>query len=101
MTPVWLLYITSTWVTPPYLGIQILVLSYIRIVIHTGDKKYRIQSSRIEIVTNITIPKITEGIEYYNILELTDDEGSIHLIINIRYTVIVVDPNSPIRNTPH
>ena len=34
-------------------------------------------------------------------LEVTDDEGSTHLLIGIKYTGIVIDPNSPIRNTPH
>ena len=40
-------------------------------------------------------------IEYNTILDVTDDEGAIHLIINMKYTVIVSEPVSPIQNTPH
>ena len=34
-------------------------------------------------------------------LEVNDNEGAIHLLINIKCTVIVVYPVSPIINTPH
>ena len=47
------------------------------------------------------IHKATERIESYKILEVTDDEGAIHLLINIKYTVIAADPVSPIRNIPN
>ena len=47
------------------------------------------------------IHKATERIESYKILEVTDDEGAIHLLINIKYTVIAADPVSPIRNMPN
>ena len=36
-----------------------------------------------EPVTNTTIHKVTESIESCKILEVTDDEGSIHQLINI------------------
>ena len=51
--------------------------------------------------TNITIKKITYRIEYNKILEGTDDEVRIHLLIDIKCAVIVVEPVSPIQNTPH
>ena len=44
---------------------------------------------------------MNENIESNAILEGTDDEVSIHLLINIKYIVIVTDPGSPIRNMPH
>ena len=44
---------------------------------------------------------MTESIESNKILEGTDYEGEIHLLINIKYTVIVVDTVSPIINNPH
>ena len=34
-------------------------------------------------------------------MEGTDDEGEIHLLINLKCTVIVVYHVSPIRNMPH
>ena len=52
-------------------------------------------------VTNITIHKITERIESYTVLEVTDDKGKIHLLINLKCTGIVTEPRSSIRNTPH
>ena len=39
-------------------------------------------------------------IEYYTVFEVTKDEGSVQLLINIRYTVIVAEPDYPIRNIP-
>ena len=42
-----------------------------------------------------------ESIEYNTTLEGNDDEGEVHLLINIKCTVILVEPVSPIRNTPH
>ena len=78
-----------------------LVLYSIHIGLHNGDAKYRIQSIKTETVTNITIPKITERIESYTILEVIDDEGLIHLLVNLKYKVIAADPGSYIRNTPH
>ena len=45
--------------------------------------------------------KMNEKIESNTILEVTDDEGSIQLLINIKYIVIVADTGSPIINTPH
>ena len=44
---------------------------------------------------------MTERLDYNTILEVTDDEREIHLLLNLKYIVIVVDPVSPIRNTPH
>ena len=54
-----------------------------------------------ETVTNITIRKLNESIYSYTVLEVAGDEGAIHLLINIRYTVIVVDAGSPILTTPY
>ena len=34
-------------------------------------------------------------------LEVTDDEGAIHLLIGLKYTMIVADTGSPILNMPH
>ena len=45
--------------------------------------------------------KMNEKIESNTILEVTDDEGSIQLLINIKYIVIVADTGYPIINTPH
>ena len=78
-----------------------LVLSYLHLGLHNGDAKYRINSSKTETVTNITIHKINERIEYYRFMEITDYEGVIQVLINIRYTVIVKDTDSPIRNTQY
>ena len=70
--------------------------SDIMVIQNTGSNQ-----EKRETVTNITIQKITESIYYYIVLEVTDDEGEINLLINIRYTVVVAEPNSPILNTPH
>ena len=34
-------------------------------------------------------------------MEVTDDKEAIYLLVGLKYTVIVEDPRSPIRNTPH
>ena len=34
-------------------------------------------------------------------MEVTDDKGSIQLLIGLKYTVTVADDGSPIQNTPH
>ena len=57
--------------------------------------------AKTETVTNITFHKITERIESCKILDVTDDETAIHLLMGIKYTGIVTEPSSPIRNTPH
>ena len=44
---------------------------------------------------------MTERIEPSTILEVTDNEGAIHLLINMKPTVMVEDPGYPIQNTPH
>ena len=44
---------------------------------------------------------MTERIDSNKTLEGTDDEVEIKLLINIECTVIVIEPVSPIRNTPH
>ena len=67
----------------------------------TGGAKYRINSSKTETVTNITINKITERIESNKILEDTGYEGSIFLLLSIKYIVILVYSLSTILNTPH
>ena len=59
------------------------------------------ESSKRETITKSTIHKITWNIESYTILEVTNDEGAINLLINIKYTVISAETCSPIRNTPH
>ena len=33
--------------------------------------------------------------------EVTNDEGAIHLLLNLKYTMIVADPGPPFRNTTH
>ena len=37
---------------------------------------------------------MTEMIEYNTILKVTDDEGAIHLLVNLRYTVIVIEAHT-------
>ena len=44
---------------------------------------------------------MTENIEYNAILEISDDKGVIHLVINIKHIVKVVDTRFPFQNTPH
>ena len=44
---------------------------------------------------------MTVSIESNKILEVTDDEVAIHLLINIKYIVIVTEPAPPIQNTPY
>ena len=78
-----------------------LFLSYIHIGLHTSDAKYGIQPSKTEMVTNINFDKITVRIESYEILEVTEYEGEIHLLTGIKYTVTVKDTGSPILTTPH
>ena len=52
-------------------------------------------------VSNITSHKLTEIISSCTVLEVTDDEGEIHLLINIKYTVIVAGTVTPILTMPH
>ena len=78
-----------------------LVLSYIHIGIHTGDEKYRTKSRKPKTFKNITIKKFTERIDSYKVLEVTDDEGAIHLLIGLKFTVIVKNPSSSILNMPY
>ena len=52
-------------------------------------------------VTNITFHKITESIYSCKILEVTDDDGAIHLLIGLKYTVIMADTGSPVLTKPH
>ena len=40
-------------------------------------------------------------IDSYKILEVTDDEGEVHLLVGIKYIVIVTEPRSSIRNMTH
>ena len=49
----------------------------------------------------MTNKTMTERIESNKTLEVTDDEGANHLLISIKYTVIVVETVSPIRNSRH
>ena len=51
--------------------------------------------------TNITIHKITESLESNTILEGNYDEGEIHLILNLKYIVIFLEPVSPIIKSPN
>ena len=44
---------------------------------------------------------MTEDIEYNTVLEVSDDKGVIHLVINLKNIVKVVDPSPPFQNTPH
>ena len=45
--------------------------------------------------------KTNKRISFNTNLEVTDDEGLIHLLINLEYTVIVAESDLTIRNTPH
>ena len=63
--------------------------------LHIGGSKYRIYSSKTETATNITIHKMTEMIESNAILEVTDDEGAINLLISLKCTVIVAETAPP------
>ena len=63
-----------------------LVISYL----HMSSEKCRIYSRKTETATNITIKKMTESLDYNTILEVTDDEGEIHLLQNLKYILIVV-----------
>ena len=44
--------------------------------------------SKTETAENITIYKMTERLEPNNILDVTDDEGAIHLLLNLKYIMI-------------
>ena len=50
------------------------VLSYLHIVLHIGDAKYRIHLSK-ETTTNIIIHKMAESLNLIQFLGGTDDEG--------------------------
>ena len=78
-----------------------MVLFYPHIGLHTGDEKFRIHSRKTETATNITIHKMAESIESNTILENTDDEGVIQVLLNLRYIVIVVELVSSIKNYPY
>ena len=78
-----------------------LVPSYLLIGLHTSNEKYRISQSKTETLTNITFHEINERIEYFEMLEVTDDEGEMHLLIGLKYTVIVSDTVPPILTMPH
>ena len=60
-----------------------------------------IYSRKTWTATNLIIHKITEIIDYNTLSEVTDDEVEIHLLINIKCIVILLDPVFHIRNTPH
>ena len=66
------------------------------IIFLVDDEKYKICSSKIEITTKMEIHKMNERIDSGIILEVTDDEGEIYLLINIKCTVTVEEPVSPI-----
>ena len=55
----------------------------------------------IKTLPQISIFKITKCIESNSIVEVTDDKGSIHLLIDIIFAAIVEEIGSPIRNMPH
>ena len=44
---------------------------------------------------------MTERIEYNKILEVTEDERAIQLLISLKCTAIVTDLGSTIQNTPY
>ena len=44
---------------------------------------------------------MTERIEYNTILDVTEDEVAMHLLISLKFTVKLAETGSPIRNTPH
>ena len=73
------------------------VLSYL----HIDGAKYRIYSRKTQSSTNLTIRKKIKRIEYNAMFEGADDEGEIHLLINLKCTVIVVETVPSIINTTH
>ena len=74
---------------------------FIPILSSNGGTKYRIYSDKTETATIITTHKNNEVIESNKILEVTYDKGSIHLLLNTKYTVIVAKPGSPMWKIPH
>ena len=44
---------------------------------------------------------MTKNIEYNELLEVSEDKGVIHLVINLKYIVKVVEAGFPFKNTPH
>ena len=72
------------------------IFSYILVIQNTEYNQ-----EKKEAVTNITIHKIIEIIESHTVLEVTNDRGEIHLLINLKYTVMVADDGSPILTTPY
>ena len=69
--------------------------------LHISGAKYRIFSGKADNAKNITIQKIMERIGSNNILEVTDDKGVIHLLINLKFILIVLEYGSPFQNVPH
>ena len=44
---------------------------------------------------------MNENIESNATLEVNDGEGAVHLLIKLKYTLIVTDPGYHIQNMPH
>ena len=44
---------------------------------------------------------MTERIYSNTVLEVTDDKGLIHLLINLKHLMTVLEPGFPYLNTPH
>ena len=60
-------------------------------------EKYRIYQGKTDTTTNINIHKISVRIKSTTILEVNDDKGVIHLLINLKFIVIVVILYSPFK----
>ena len=69
--------------------------------IHIGGEKYRINPRKSYTATKITIRKMTKRIHYNKVLDVTDDKGVTHLLINLKFIAIVVEPGSSFQNTQH
>ena len=77
-----------------------LVLSYLHIGLHTRyEKKDLTKKNRNG--HKYYLSENYWNIESYKSLEVTDDEGAIHLLIGIKYIVVVVDTGNPVLTTPH
>ena len=68
---------------------------------HNFGTKFSIWSGKTDIVTNINICKTTENINSTIIFEVTYHKGVIQLIIDIKFIVIMIDPDFPFQNISH
>ena len=112
MTPVWFLYMKITCVTLSFLGIYITsVITFwkeenwyyhlYKLVYKLLRKNTGYNQAKQKLPKISRFTKMTEIVDYNTIVWVTDDEGEICLLVNLKYTVKVADPGSPIRNTPY